>query len=590
MSESRESLNNPLAIVSYMEKYTVPKPGHSSKLVADWVNECLNDHPECRDTRQIKRLKPSRVLYVDPDQTDIIKLIPVTEKDDYQYVTLSHRWGSPEPPMLTKFNNNPKRVFVGDLRKGLRITELPQTFRDAVDVTRRCGIKYLWIDSLCIIQDIDPEKGNQDWAAEAGKMADIYAGGVFNIAATIGRNSGAGLFPVQHDILLPVVPGMTGQGQAQVIWELPRDRFDNEIMSVELLSRGWVYQEVLLTPANLFCTADEMWWSCTHATCSETFPGGAMMLNAFATGGDDRLSTVIDTLGDRKTAIMPHNASNPMRAWMDLIQYYPETSITVSSDRLMAIAGIANLFRAQFPDKLQTALYHSGVWFSSEYPNALYQLLWHHSYLAPMRPHAVSYPVPSWSPMSCSGPIGFDFDTGDEAIPVEFVGVGSGDEGNPDKSEATGGRPRCILHLRGVLVSVDITCVMSEGKANKHGQASIHGLDDGKFRIHWDGVNTAARWDAARALAMTFDDKEWKYPVVRGLLLKPAQGPPTDDGRMLWERCGYFVFSRITDEDAMRDVWEYFELARYGFSYDSNSKSVKKDVSAQLHLDDIYIV
>lgn len=128
--------------------------------VSYWVNKCLNHHPECRHTRQIDRLKPTRLLYLDPDQTDILRLIPVTEKEKYDYVTLSHRWGSPEPPKLSKLNKDPNQrneIFVGTLEKGMRITELPQTFQDAIRIVRRCGLRYLWIDSLCIFQDKDPK-------------------------------------------------------------------------------------------------------------------------------------------------------------------------------------------------------------------------------------------------------------------------------------------------------------------------------------------------------------------------------------------------------------------------------------------------
>ncbi|PVH85045.1 heterokaryon incompatibility, partial [Cadophora sp. DSE1049] len=68
------------------------------------------------------------------------------------------------------------------------LAELPKTFRDTVVVTRRLGIRYLWIDSLCIIQD-----SSMDWARESSKMQGVYAGAILNISADASTNSDVGL-------------------------------------------------------------------------------------------------------------------------------------------------------------------------------------------------------------------------------------------------------------------------------------------------------------------------------------------------------------------------------------------------------------
>lgn len=412
-----------------------------------WVNKCLNDHPECRDTRQANYLKPTRLLYLDPDQTDILMLIPVTKLKEYHYVTLSHRWGSPAPPKLSKLNNDPDQrneIFVGTLEKGMRITELPRIFQDAIRIVRRCGLRYLWIDSLCIFQDKDPENRNLDWAKEADKMADIYAGGVFNIAATCCPNSEAGLIPAKRDILLPIVPDMAGRGTARILWENPFDRFEEEIISSELLSRGWVYQEVLLMPANLFCTAEEMWWSCSHTTGPETFPRGAVRKSILSTPSTEAIliKPFRELFTERRKALMAHQALNAIDAWMKILQYYPATSVTFSSDRLVAIAGIANLIKAQYPTQLKNAIYHSGIWFSPKDPFSLNQLLWSRrpEDKIALHTYAVSNPnlIPSWSPVNINGRVEFvGTDLAKDELCIwlpEFVSVGGGYGDNLDKS------------------------------------------------------------------------------------------------------------------------------------------------------------
>jgi hypothetical protein len=67
-----------------------------------------------------------------------------------------------------------------DMVQSITISELPKTFRDAVVVTRRLGIPFLWIDSLCIIQD-SPE----DWATESSSMRLVYKNCLVNITATV---------------------------------------------------------------------------------------------------------------------------------------------------------------------------------------------------------------------------------------------------------------------------------------------------------------------------------------------------------------------------------------------------------------------
>jgi len=70
-------------------------------------------------------------------------------------------------------------------------SELPETFRDAVQVTRELGIRYLWIDSLCIIQD---KHDCRDWYHEANLMDKVYLHSYCNISAADANDSTGGLF------------------------------------------------------------------------------------------------------------------------------------------------------------------------------------------------------------------------------------------------------------------------------------------------------------------------------------------------------------------------------------------------------------
>jgi hypothetical protein len=102
------------------------------------------------------------------------------------YICLSHCWGDIQP-LKTLLST------VENYRNAIESKSLLRTFRHAVSITRSLGIRYLWIDAICIIQDSE-----EDWAAEASKMASIYRNSYLTIAATWAPSSAHGCFN-SHD-------------------------------------------------------------------------------------------------------------------------------------------------------------------------------------------------------------------------------------------------------------------------------------------------------------------------------------------------------------------------------------------------------
>jgi hypothetical protein len=113
-----------------------------------------------------------------------------------QYVALSYCWGTQPIDKLTPSSKT-------SWYSGVHLSELPRTYTDAVYVTRAVGVKYLWIDALCMMQE---PSGNPEWKAEAGRMGDIYSNAWCTIAASHGDSASSGCFVKRSPLLLDHTP------------------------------------------------------------------------------------------------------------------------------------------------------------------------------------------------------------------------------------------------------------------------------------------------------------------------------------------------------------------------------------------------
>ncbi|TDZ36993.1 hypothetical protein CTRI78_v011208 [Colletotrichum trifolii] len=142
-------------------------------LLNQWMATCVSSHAECAS--EPDQPLPKRVLDVSHDRPKLIISEDLSQRNK-DFIALSHCWGTSPPP----------RTLQGNIRAhldGIDLATLPQTFQDAVAITRFLGLRYIWIDSLCIVQD-----DKLDWEREAAKMADVY--GLAHLV--LGASSAAG--------------------------------------------------------------------------------------------------------------------------------------------------------------------------------------------------------------------------------------------------------------------------------------------------------------------------------------------------------------------------------------------------------------
>jgi len=120
-----------------------------------WINECNANHPRCQHARETRMAEeffiPTRLIEL--IEGGRLRLVETSQWSDQQksspYLTLSHCWG--DPKVFTMFCTYPSNVKEF-LQVGIELPELPKTFKNVMNLARKLGINYVWIDSICVIQ------------------------------------------------------------------------------------------------------------------------------------------------------------------------------------------------------------------------------------------------------------------------------------------------------------------------------------------------------------------------------------------------------------------------------------------------------
>ncbi|KAI8715249.1 HET domain-containing protein [Fusarium sp. LHS14.1] len=180
------------------------------------------------------------------------------------YLALSHRWGGAKIFRTTQANLKAQKA-------GIDLEKLCTTFRDALKMTSKLGYQYIWIDSLCIVQD-SPE----DWAKEAARMAMVYMNAALTLAAACAISGDMGLFQQRN----PVRVRMTYQGLStddkgnspEKYYFLKTKSFREEVTDGSLNSRGWCLQERWLSRRTVHFGHTQRFWECQSTMIEERFP------------------------------------------------------------------------------------------------------------------------------------------------------------------------------------------------------------------------------------------------------------------------------------------------------------------------------
>ncbi|EYB27945.1 hypothetical protein FG05_04633 [Fusarium graminearum] len=235
---------------------------------------------------------------------------------------------------------------------------LPQTYQDIVSICRHMGIRYLWIDSLCIIQD----DGGFEFRQEAPLMMDIYQFAFLTLTICWGF-PGLGVFrkcrPRSIPRHKPTVsyhrPDSVAQTDECVFVE-HRDASDLQVDvdHAPLNNRAWVLQERCLSRRLLYLGNEQLYWECNGCTGSEVSPD--LHCPAHRRADTGRQSMVDLTGPDRDTH------------WSWVLSKYTGYDLTFEQDRLIAISGLAKLIASKTGDS-----YLGGIWLESWMQDLLWE-------------------------------------------------------------------------------------------------------------------------------------------------------------------------------------------------------------------------
>lgn len=314
-----------------------------------WYEQCL-EHETCRNWKSQSKVLPTRLVRINkPENADISANLCETKDllSGVLYTTLSHCWGSGVVFKLLQSN-------LDDLRQDIPIKRLPKVFQDAMYISVEIGICYIWIDSLCIIQD---SKDGEDWTHEARRMGDIYTYGEFNIAATGYEDGSSGLFS-ERKAPLRIYPAVSlkcvvrrKDGSKRsfdgIYVGFEKHEFNDQIAQGPLNDRACVAQERILAPAVLHFTPEHVWWECSRLVANE----------GFSPCRDDWEHTRYNPAGAIRLLNTESNREDIYSFWRNFIHYYAGAKMTFEQDRFPGAAGIASVIGELIDENLI-----AGIW------------------------------------------------------------------------------------------------------------------------------------------------------------------------------------------------------------------------------------
>jgi hypothetical protein len=293
-------------------------------LARSWLKTCEENHPKCSENDFIPIL-PTYIIDVCPVLQGVAtRLHKSKEGEEAKYLCLSYCWGTKKQATTTHVN-------LEEYLQEIPVGKLGLTIQDAIEVTRRLGFRYLWVDALCIVQDDDEQK-----ADEIRMMSHTYKNATAVISAATASASSEGFLRTDRDVevVRSLMESKSKGFEFQV--ELPGGSVGNFALVKEAMypgnhpldCRAWALQEHLLSTRQLVFSFNEL-------LVRYREPVLLPLRKSFISYGMTAYSIV--------DSISTWNWDNftCTNLWGELIWKYSRRMLTDPEDRLHAFEGIA---------------------------------------------------------------------------------------------------------------------------------------------------------------------------------------------------------------------------------------------------------
>ncbi|KAK1671304.1 hypothetical protein BDP55DRAFT_635951 [Colletotrichum godetiae] len=419
-----------------------PIVGHTGsqdafKKIFTWFDDCVAHHPDCGSGLSIHPM-PTRLIDIS-DRDNMLLVEGVTKRS--HYIALSHRWiEASKMPRCVSSN-------IGSLKTNVPWSFLTRNFQDTIVFIKDFAswyakghpheepIRYVWIDSLCIVQD-----SVADWDAESKLMCSVYEGALLTVAAAAGPD---GCFAEAERVYKGFDVTNPHRQNPRLLLRKRLPDHENECEMAErehviqqkslrppsrldLMTRGWVMQERLLSRRFVVFAPNEVMWECYEGSQCECGRLSSMTGQLNLKGEEGVMSQYNQAsyryydskrADDPNYSFLPmplkmayyaslddkgeHAARNLRNWWRRLVERYTTLDLTQESDRLPAIMGLAIQYGRRTGQEMES--YLAGIWRNS----LPLDLLWHNGNpsMEPISEYSKNKGPPSWSWASCRGKV-----------------------------------------------------------------------------------------------------------------------------------------------------------------------------------------
>ncbi|KAG2035011.1 heterokaryon incompatibility protein-domain-containing protein [Suillus americanus] len=337
------------------------------KFALDCLAQCTLRH-DCPKSQETSL--PTRVIDCsDPERPKLV----LTEGMQGFYAALSYVWGEPQPHSVCT-------TKLSTYLESIDILLLPKTIRDAIFCTYSLNLRYLWADTLCILQDSEEDKQR-----EIPQMCDIYRCAYVTIIAASSQKVSEGFLHNRKKPVETLLPFWCPDGKLGTI---SVDEGDGNARSSQepVNRRAWCFQERLLSPRTLVYASHTLQYQCQTAM-NEI--GDIWNYLPSTELGELRLPCMMISRTPCRT-LSSNDVEALLTAWQNVLYDYTRRAVSHPSDRLVAISGIAQLFQRWWGSSNR---YIAGLWER----NLSSDLLWYRNCPSDGSLVTGQFLAPSWS-------------------------------------------------------------------------------------------------------------------------------------------------------------------------------------------------